>query len=78
MHWLSVARCPCKVNGAKMGPIWGWQDPGGPHVGRKNLAIWSQDRLAYNVFQRLEISLELSCSSLGIIRIYIYMIHLKH
>ena len=23
-----------------MGPIWGWKDPGGPHVGPVNLAIW--------------------------------------
>ena len=23
-----------------MGPIWGQQDPGGPHVGPMNLAIW--------------------------------------
>ena len=23
-----------------MGPIWGREDPGGPHVGPKNLAIW--------------------------------------
>ena len=22
-----------KVHGVNMGPIWGWQDPGGPHVG---------------------------------------------
>ena len=29
-----------KVNGANMGPIWGRQDPGGPHVGPKNLVIW--------------------------------------
>ena len=29
-----------KVDGANMGPIWGWQDPGGPHVGPMNLAIW--------------------------------------
>ena len=29
-----------KVNGANMGPIWGRQDPGGPHVGPKNFAIW--------------------------------------
>ena len=28
-----------KVHGAKMGPIWGWQDPGGPHVGPMNLVI---------------------------------------
>ena len=29
-----------KVNGVNMGPIWGRQDPGGPHVGPMNLAIW--------------------------------------
>ena len=29
-----------KVYGANMGPIWGRQDPGGPHVGPMNLAIW--------------------------------------
>ena len=29
-----------KVHGAKMGPIWGRQDPGGPHVGPMNLVIW--------------------------------------
>ena len=30
-----------KVNGANMGPIWGRQDPGGPHVGPMNFAIWA-------------------------------------
>ena len=29
-----------KVHGAHMGPIWGQQDPSGPHVGPMNLAIW--------------------------------------
>ena len=29
-----------KVQGASMGPIWGRQDPGGPHVGPMNFAIW--------------------------------------
>ena len=28
-----------KVHGANMGPTWGRQDPGGPHVGPMNLAI---------------------------------------
>ena len=28
-----------KVHGANMGPIWGRQDPDGPHVGPMNLAI---------------------------------------
>ena len=29
-----------KVQGANMGHIWGRQDPGGPHVGPMNFAIW--------------------------------------
>ena len=29
-----------KVHVANMGPIWGRQDPGGPHVGPINFAIW--------------------------------------
>ena len=31
-----------KVHGANMGPIWGRQDPGGPHVGPMDFAIWVQ------------------------------------
>ena len=36
-------RCPIrdsKVHGANMGPTWGRQDPGGPHVGHMYLTIW--------------------------------------
>ena len=29
-----------KVHVANMGPIWGQQGPGGPHVGPVNRAIW--------------------------------------
>ena len=29
-----------KVHGANMRPIWGRLDPGGPHVGPMNFAIW--------------------------------------
>ena len=29
-----------KGHGDNMGPIWGQQDPGGPHVGPMNFAIW--------------------------------------
>ena len=29
-----------KIHGANMGPIWGRQDPGGPHAGPMNPAIW--------------------------------------
>ena len=32
-----------KIHGANMGPRWGWQDPGGPHVGHMNLAIWDRN-----------------------------------
>ena len=28
------------VHGANMGPIWGRQDPGGPHIGPMIFAIW--------------------------------------
>ena len=37
---LAANTCPdSKVRGANMGPIWGRQDPGGPHVGPMNLTI---------------------------------------
>ena len=34
-----------KAHGANMGPIWGRQDPGGPHVGPMNFAIWESNHL---------------------------------
>ena len=38
-----------KVHGANMGPIWGRQDPGGPHAGPMNFAIWDPNILCiYN------------------------------
>ena len=38
---LRDSYCPdSKVRGANMGPIWGRQDPNGPHVGPMNFAIW--------------------------------------
>ena len=39
-HIRPVGTIPeSKVHGAYMGPTWGRQDPGGPHVGPMNLAI---------------------------------------
>ena len=35
-----------KVHGANMGPTWGRQEPGAPHVGHVSLAIWD----AYYIF----------------------------
>ena len=41
MGIIVSGNCPdSKVHGANMGPTWGQQDPGGPHVGHMNLAIW--------------------------------------
>ena len=37
---LGISHPDSKVHGAIMGLIWGRQDPGGPHVGPMNLAIW--------------------------------------
>ena len=42
-----------KLHGANMGPIWGQQDAGGPHVGPMNLAIWD----SYFVYMILKILL---------------------
>ena len=39
---ITPARIPdSNVHGANMGPIWGRQNPGGPHVGPMNFAIWN-------------------------------------
>ena len=41
--------CPySKVHGANMGPIWGRQVPGGPHVGPMKLAVWVWNSLQVN------------------------------
>ena len=40
MTTVSIGIPDSKVHGANMGPTWGQQDPGGPHVGHVNLAIW--------------------------------------
>ena len=37
-----------KVHGANMGPIWGRQDPGGPHFGPMNFALWVVLLLQYD------------------------------
>ena len=38
--WRSYGIPDRKGCGANMGPIWGRQDPDGPHVGPMNFAIW--------------------------------------
>ena len=39
-HGVCCKHPDSKVHRANMGPIWGRQDPGGPHVGPMNFAIW--------------------------------------
>ena len=43
-HYMPYGKCigglDSKVHGARMGPIWGRQDLGGPHAGPMSLAIW--------------------------------------
>ena len=40
MSYVTIQTNPdSKFDGANMGPIWGRQDPGGPHVGPMNIAI---------------------------------------
>ena len=40
-QWVTYWPYPnSKVHEANMGPIWGRQDPGGPHVGPMDFAIW--------------------------------------
>ena len=57
---VSVTDIPClkfadlypdsKVHGANMAPIWGRQDPGGPHVDPMTFAIWvGLDRTEVNI-----------------------------
>ena len=46
-----------KVHGANMGPIWGRQDPGGPHVGPMNFAICVTFEL-YGYFRCLQVFIQ--------------------
>ena len=39
---MVISNPDSKVHGANMGPMWGRQDPGGPHVGAMNFAIWEK------------------------------------
>ena len=38
-----------KVHGANVGPIWGRQDPDGPHVCAMNFAIWVNEHIIISI-----------------------------
>ena len=47
-YTISIRKNPdSKVRGANVGPIWGRQDPGGPHVGHMDFAMWELQLLLY-------------------------------
>ena len=48
--WWSSTVPDSKVHGDNMGSIWGQRDPGGPHVGPMDFAIWGG--MAYIVYTR--------------------------
>ena len=50
--WSDSNTPDSKVHGANTGPIWGRQDPGGPHVGPMNLAIWDLYIIERRTFPR--------------------------
>ena len=56
-HIFLISIPDSKIHGANMGPIWGQQDPGGPHVGPMNFATWDiieyASRSQKGQFQRL-------------------------
>ena len=50
---LTKTTLDSKVHGANTGPIWGPQDPGGPHVGPMNFA--TLDTLCHALLARAEL-----------------------
>ena len=48
-EWCLSSHPDSKVHGANMGSTWGRQDPGGPHVGPMNLAIWDASWKWFNL-----------------------------
>ena len=41
---LLISKPDSKVHGAYIGPIWGRQDPGWPHIASLNLATWKSNK----------------------------------
>ena len=62
-----------KVHGAYMGPIWGRQDPGGPHVGPMNFAIWNYSIHSGVKFYFVETA-KISCPSRLAVNELIYLV----
>ena len=61
-HLLYYVYPDSKVHGVNMGPIWGRRDPGGPHVGPINFAIWASMITRNNVGHKAWLHLSLLCA----------------
>ena len=57
-----------KVHGANMGPIWGRQDPGGPHVGPMNFAIWERIPSQWKIIFWCQLSIQTTWNKKQIFR----------
>ena len=55
-----------KVHGAHMGPTWGRQDPGGPHVGPMNLVIWFMTSEKWRKLYEFKIKIKMTVIALNI------------
>ena len=60
LQWCINTNSDSMVYGANMGPTWGRQDPGGPHVGPMNLAIW--EYISYLIIMIYMITCHLLCT----------------
>ena len=63
---MEIAACiypDTKDHGANMGPIWGRQDPGGPHVGPIDFAVWVIGQQAH-LFKILQSSVVITWSNI--------------
>ena len=63
LTWYTHAVPDSRVHGTNVGPTWGRQDPGGPHVGPMNYAIWGSVVWGGKKFMNKSMNLEFSVGS---------------
>ena len=59
IHHKMCALRDSTVHGANMGPIWGRQDPDGPHVGPMDFVFWASTVLGFIVSANYTITMQL-------------------
>ena len=64
-----------KVHGANMKPIWGRQDPGGPHVGPINFPIWEEEQQIIDISEtKMQMIQGIIDNSQKILRIFFWIL----